>query len=186
MRLTSAQFSGSVVSSSLRPHGRQHARPPCPSPTPGACSDSCPSSSWCHSTISSSVAPFSSCLQSSPASGSFPVSQLFLDERKSHELYSLIPSPTSDRPVMSWNDSWEQAMLESWLEEHIAPRFARVICRICVVRVESELFKIYFFFFWSCCAAYSILVLKQGSNSCLLHSKGGVLTVGPPGKSPRV
>ena len=133
-----------------------------------------------------SVVPFSSCLQSSPASGSFPVSQLFLDERKSHELYSLIPSPTSDRPVMSWNDSWEQAMLESWLEEHIAPRFARVICRICVVRVESELFKIYFFFFWSCCAAYSILVLKQGSNSCLLHSKGGVLTVGPPGKSPRV
>ena len=133
-----------------------------------------------------SVVPFSSCLQSSPASGSFPVSQLFLDERKSHELYSLIPSPTSDRPVMSWNDSWERAMLESWLEEHIAPRFARVICRICVVRVESELFKIYFFFFWSCCAAYSILVLKQGSNSCLLHSKGGVLTVGPPGKSPRV
>ena len=122
-----------------------------------------------------SVVPFSSCLQSSPASGSFPVSQLFLDERKSHELYSLIPSPTSDRPVMSWNDSWEQAMLESWLEEHIAPRFARVICRICVVRVESELFKIYFFFFWSCCAAYSILVLKQGSNSCLLHSKNAQL-----------
>ena len=61
----------------LRPHGLHHARLPCPSPTPGACSDSCPSSWWCHPTISSSVVPFSSCLYSFPASGSFPVSQLF-------------------------------------------------------------------------------------------------------------
>ena len=60
----------------LRPHGLQHTRLPCPSPTPGACSNSCPSSQWCHPTISSSVVPFSSCLQSSPASGSFPMSQL--------------------------------------------------------------------------------------------------------------
>ena len=59
------------------PHGLQHTRPPCPSPTPGACSNSCPSSQWCHPTISSSVTPFSSCSQSSPASGSFPVSQFF-------------------------------------------------------------------------------------------------------------
>ena len=62
---------------SLWPHGLQHARLPCPSPTPGACSNSCPSSQWCHPTISSSVIPFSSCPQSFPASGSFPVSQLF-------------------------------------------------------------------------------------------------------------
>ena len=60
---------------SLWPHGMQHARLPCPSPTPGACSNSCPLSWWCHLTISSSVVPFSSCLQSFPASGSFPVSQ---------------------------------------------------------------------------------------------------------------
>jgi len=59
------------------PHGWQHARPPRPSPTPGVCSNSCPSSQWCHPTISSSVAPFSSCLQSFPASGSFPMSQFF-------------------------------------------------------------------------------------------------------------
>ena len=65
------------MSDSLRPHGLQHARLPCPSPTPGACSNSCPSSQWCHPTISSSGVPFSSCLQSFPASGSFPVSQLF-------------------------------------------------------------------------------------------------------------
>ena len=71
------QFNCSVVSDSLWPHGLQHARPPCPSPTPGVYSNSCPLSWWCHPTISSSVVPFSSCLQSFPASGSFPVSHLF-------------------------------------------------------------------------------------------------------------
>ena len=62
----------------LRPHGLQHARLLCPSPTPRACSNSCPSSWWCHPTISFSVVPFSSCLQSFPASGSFPMSQFFI------------------------------------------------------------------------------------------------------------
>ena len=66
-----------VMSGSLLPHGLQHARLPCPSPSPRACSNSCPLSQWCHPTISSSVVPFSSCLQSFPASGSFPVSQVF-------------------------------------------------------------------------------------------------------------
>ena len=70
-------LSSSVVSKSLRPHERQHARPPHPSPSPRACSNSCPLSWWCHPTISSSAIPFSSCLQSFPASGSFPMSQLF-------------------------------------------------------------------------------------------------------------
>ena len=73
----SVQFSRSVVSDSLRPHELQHARPPCPSPTPGVHSDSCPWSQWCHPAISPSVVPFSSCLQSLPASESFPMSQLF-------------------------------------------------------------------------------------------------------------
>ena len=77
IRLHSDQFSHSVMSDSLRPHGLQHARPPCPSPTPGACSNSCPLSWWCHPTISSSVIPFSSRLQSFPESGSFPVNQFF-------------------------------------------------------------------------------------------------------------
>ena len=70
-------FSCSIVSNSLWPHGLQHARPPCPSPTPGAYSNSCPSSQWCHPTISSSVVPFSSHLQSFPATGSFLVNQFF-------------------------------------------------------------------------------------------------------------
>ena len=69
--LSSVQFSHSVVSNSLQPHESQHARPPCPSPTPGVHSDSRPSSQWCHPAISSSVVPFSSCLQSLPASESF-------------------------------------------------------------------------------------------------------------------
>ena len=70
-------FSHSVVSDSLQAHGMQHTRLPCPSPTPGSCSNSCLPSQWCHPTISSSVIPFSSCLQSFPASGSFPMSQFF-------------------------------------------------------------------------------------------------------------
>ena len=73
----SIQFSRSVVSNSLQLHGLWHARLPCPSPTPGTCLNSCPSSQWCHPAISSSVVPFSSCFQSFPASGSFPVSQFF-------------------------------------------------------------------------------------------------------------
>ena len=71
----SVQFSLSVVSASLRLHEPQHSRPPCPSPTPGAYSNSCPLSRWCHPTISSSVVPFSSCPQSLPASGSFQMRQ---------------------------------------------------------------------------------------------------------------
>ena len=74
---SSVQFRCSVMSDSLWPHGLEHARLSCPSPTPGACSNSCPLSRWCHPTISSSVVPFSSCLQSFPASESCPVNQFF-------------------------------------------------------------------------------------------------------------
>ena len=74
--LSSVQFSHSVMLDSLQPHESQQARPPCPAPTPGVHPNSCPSSQWCHPAISSSVVPFSSCPQSFPASGSFPVSQL--------------------------------------------------------------------------------------------------------------
>ena len=74
---SSVQFSRSVVSDSLQPYEPQHTRPPCPSPTPGVYPNSCPLSRWCHPTISSSVVPFSSCPQSFPAPGSFPVSPLF-------------------------------------------------------------------------------------------------------------
>ena len=75
--LSSVQFSSSVMSYSLQSHGLQHTRPHCPSPTPRACSNPCPLSQWCHPTISSSIMPFSSCLQSFPASRSFSLSQFF-------------------------------------------------------------------------------------------------------------
>ena len=77
LQVSSVQFSRSVVSDSQRPHEPQHARPPCPSPTFGVHSNSCPYSQWCHPAISSSIIPFSFCPQSLPASGSFPMSQLF-------------------------------------------------------------------------------------------------------------
>ena len=79
-QVSSVQFSNSVVSNSLRPHGMQHARLPCPSPTLRASSKTCPLSWWCQPTISSSVIPISSCLQSFPASGSFPMNQFFISD----------------------------------------------------------------------------------------------------------
>ena len=91
--LSSVQFSNSVVSDYLWPHELQHARPPCPSPTPGVHSDSCPLSQWRHPAISSSVVPFSSCPQSLPASESFPMSQLFTRWPKYWSFsFSIIPS----------------------------------------------------------------------------------------------
>ena len=99
----SVQFSCSVVSDSLQPHGLQHARPPCPSPTPGACWNSCPLSQWCHLTISSSVLPFSSCLQSFPAS--FQMSQLFTWGSQSIRVSastSVLPMNTQDWSPLEW------------------------------------------------------------------------------------
>ena len=84
---SSVQFSRSVVSASLRPHKSQHARPPCPSPTPGVHPDSRPSSQWCHPAISSSVVLFSCCPQSLPSSESFPMSQLFTKVTESQVRY---------------------------------------------------------------------------------------------------
>ena len=95
----SVQFSCSFVSDSLRSHESQHARLPCPSPTPGVHSNSCPLSQWCYPAISSSVVPFSSCSQSLPASVSFPVSQLFAWGGQSigvSALASVLPMNTQD------------------------------------------------------------------------------------------
>ena len=102
---SSVQFSHSVVSDSLWPHESQHARPPCPSPTPGVHSNSRPSSQWCHPAISSSVIPFSSCPQSPPASGSFPMSQLFTWGGQSIGVSasaSVLPMNTQDQSPLEW------------------------------------------------------------------------------------
>ena len=103
--ISSVQFSHSVVSNSLRPHELQHTRPLCPSQTPGVYSNSCPSSRWCHPAISSSVIPFSSCPQSLPGSGSFPVSQLFTSGGQSIGVSasaSLLPMNTQDWSPLGW------------------------------------------------------------------------------------
>ena len=101
--ISSVHFSCWVVSNSLWPHGLQHVRLPCPSPTPGAFSNSCPCSWWCHPTISSSVIPFSSHLQSFPASGSFPVSQFFGSGGQSiGVLASVLPMNIQDGFPLGW------------------------------------------------------------------------------------
>ena len=102
------QFSCSVVSDSLRPHELQHARPPCPSPTPGVHSNSRPSSPWCHPAISSSVIPFSSCPQSLPPSESFPMSQLFAWGGQSigvSALASFLPKKSQGWSPLEWTGS---------------------------------------------------------------------------------
>ena len=119
----SVQFSCSVVSDFLRPHGLQHASLPCPSPTPRACSDSCPSSRWCHPAISSSVVPFSSCLQSFSASGSFQMSQFFTSGGQSIGVSasaSVIPMNIQDWFPLGVTDliSAVQGTLKSLLQNH--------------------------------------------------------------------
>ena len=105
--LASVQFSHSVMSDSLQPHGLQHARLRCLSLTPGACSNSCPSSRWCHPTISSSIGPFSSCFQAFPASGSFPVSQFLTSSGQSIGVSasaSVLPMNIQDWFPLGWTD----------------------------------------------------------------------------------
>ena len=109
VRFSSVQFSRSVVSDPLRPHESQHARPPCPSPTPGVHSDSHPLSQWCHPAISSSVVPFSSCPQSLLASESFPMSQLFTWGGQSTGLSAL----ASFRPKKS--QGWSPLEWTGWI-----------------------------------------------------------------------
>ena len=107
IQFSSVQFSRSVTCNSLRPQELQHARPPCPSPTPGVYSNSCPLSWWCHPAISSSIVPFSSCPQSLPASESFLMSQLFAwggQSTRASALASFPPKNTQDWSPLGWTD----------------------------------------------------------------------------------
>ena len=115
-QFSSVQFSRSVMSDSLQPHALQHARPPCPSTTPRVYSKSCPSSRWCHPTISSSVIPFS-CPQSFPVPVSFPVSQLFASRGQSIGVSasaSVLPMNTRDWSPLGWTGwiSWQSTALQ--------------------------------------------------------------------------
>ena len=120
---SSVEFSCSVVSDYLWPHESKHAKPPCPSPTPGVYSSSCPSSQWCHPAISSSVVPFSSCPQSLLASESFPMSQLFAGGGQSigvSSSASVLPMNTQDWSPLEWTGwiSLQSKGLSSLLQHH--------------------------------------------------------------------
>ena len=116
----SVQFSRLVMSDSLRPHESQLTRPPCPSPTPGVHSNSCPLSRWCHPAISSSVVPFFSCPQSLPASKSFPMSQVFPWGGQSigvSALASVFPMNTQDSSPLGWT-GWILLQSKEWCLTH--------------------------------------------------------------------
>ena len=123
-QFSSVQFNHSVVSNSLQPHEPQHARPPCPSPTPGVHPNPWALSRWCHPTISSSVVPFSSWPQSFPASGSFQMSHLFTSGGQKYCSFSFNISPSNEHPgLISFRMDWlnlfsVQGTLKSLLQHH--------------------------------------------------------------------
>ena len=122
LTLSSVQFNHSVMSDSWQPQGLQHTRLPCPSPTPGACSNSCPSSWWCPPTSSFSVVPFPSRLQSFPASGSFLMSQFFTSDGQRNFSFSISPSNEYSGLIslrIDWFDLLAvQGILKSLLQHH--------------------------------------------------------------------
>ena len=126
--LSSVQFSHSVLSNSLWSHGLQHTRPPCPSPNPRVYSNSCPLSWWCHPTTSSSVIPFSSCLQSVPALGSFQMSQFFKSGGQTIGVSastSVLPMNTQDRSPLGWT-GWI-SLQSKGLPRVFSPQFRSII-----------------------------------------------------------
>ena len=133
---SSVQFSRSVVSDSLRPHEPQHARPPCPSPTPRVHPNSCPLSRWCYPTISSSVVPFSSCSQSFPASGSFQMSQLFAWGGQSIGLSastSVLPMNTRDWSPSEWT-GWISLQSKGLTLKSLLQHNSLLRCNSCTIQ----------------------------------------------------
>ena len=134
----SAHPFSSVMSNFLQPHGLQHARPPCPSPTPRPCSISCPLSQWCHPTISSSVIPFSSCLQSFPVSGAFLMSQVFASGGQSIEVStSALALPMN---IQDWFPLWLTGLI-SFSAHKSLQSYAVCNSQNCMITF------LYFFFF---------------------------------------
>ena len=141
----SAQFSHSVVSNSLRPHGLRHARPPCPSPTPRVYSNSCPLSLWWHPTISSSVDRFSSCLQSFPESGSFPMSQFFTSGGQSIGVSasaSVLPMNIQDWFPLGWT-GWISLQSRDSQESSPTPQFKSISSSVLSFLYSSTLTSIH-------------------------------------------
>ena len=149
----SVQFSRSVVSNSLWPHESQHTRPPCPSPTPGVHSNSCSSSQWCHPAISSSVSPFSSCPQSLPASGSFPVSQLFAwGGQSTGFLFSISPSNEHPGLISFRMDRLDLLAVQGTLKSLLQHHSSKASILWCSVSLFNSLS--FSFIFWAWCFLY--------------------------------
>ena len=138
-----SQFSCSVISDSLQPRGLQHTRPPCPSPTPRVYSNSCPLSRWCHPAISSSAVPFSSCLHSFPASGFFPMSQLFTWGGQSIGVLasaSVLPMNIQNWFSLGWTGWISSPLLLKWgTEKYVALHSFKSACR----HKEKSVMEIY-------------------------------------------
>ena len=128
MPYQSVQYLGHVLLLWPQLHGLQHARLPCPSPTPGACANPCPSTQWCHSTISSSIVPFSSCLQSFPASGSFPVSHFFCIRWPKYWSFSFSISLSNEYSgLISLRTDWFDLLaVQRTLESSPTPQFKSI------------------------------------------------------------
>ena len=137
---------------SLRPHKLQHARLPCPSPSPRACSNSCPSSRWCHPTISSSIATFSSCLQSFPASGTFPMSQLFPSGGQ-----SIGASASASVRLISFRIDWFDLLADSYQKLNLLAPSSRTF-------QSPELLEINI-----CCFSHLLWAICNGSFSKLIY-----------------
>ena len=152
--LSSVQFSHSVVSDCLWPHGLQHVRFLCPSPSPGVCSNSCPLSQWCHPTISSSVILFSSCPQSCPASGSFPMSCRFQSKSNSFLCFPIIS------PLLKEAHFLKMVFLQVWAPVQIAHSWVR--SQVYLIRMsESEILGSAFYQVSSC-----VSFAYQGLKTC--------------------
>ena len=169
---SSVQFSCSVVSNSLWPHGLQHTRLPSPSPTPGACSNSCPSSQWCHPTISSSVVPFSSRLQSFPASGSFPMNQFFSSGGQSIGFsFSISPSNEYSGLIsvrIDWLDLLAvQGTLESLLQHQMWQHMATPNVFLGIYKFLS-LRNIFLYQTGNNPSEYSLILMNSFTNAYLL------------------
>ena len=153
--VNSFQFSSSVVSNSLSPHGLQHARPPCPFPTPRVHPNSCPLSRWCHPTISFSVVPFSSHLQSFPPSGSFQMSQLFASGGRSTGVSastSVLPMYTQDWNPLGWTGwtSLQSKGLWRVFSNTTVQKHLRYIFYACWLYIYTYLIMYRYFYKYTC------------------------------------
>ena len=156
-QFSSVQFSRSVVSDFLRPHESQHARPPCPSPSPGVHSNSHPSSRWCHPAISSSVVPFSSCPQSLPSSESFPMRQLFAWGGQSTGVSALASSlPKKSHLAQHFSNHSSSSNPGHWpITHHYADNLEDTLC---ILLHDYTIIKAYWYVHWASLVAQTLKI----------------------------